>query len=66
MKRRVSDMPVPDNDVQYGQIGRGAFLTRRRRGICEVGRARENRISSVRPSACRADGGANRAPLNPV
>ena len=25
MKRRVSDMPVPDDDVQYGQTGRGAF-----------------------------------------
>jgi hypothetical protein len=40
MKRRVSDMPVPDNDVQYGQTGRGAF-SRGRRGVDEVGRAKK-------------------------
>jgi hypothetical protein len=47
MKRRVSDMPVPDDDVQYGQTGRGAFSPRRRRGVGEVGSARENRISTL-------------------
>jgi len=66
MKRRVSDMPVPGNDVQYGQTGRGAFSHAGAKAFVRLGEQEENRISNVSPWACRADGGANRAALNPV